>query len=129
IIGILTGEKRNKAVIGLPGHPLSSIIVFDVIVNGFLKKYFLGNEERPKRIPAILAENIHSGEGRETYQLVNLEASEPDKSTGRPGWTARPIRAKSGAICQLALADGYVVIPQGTEGVAAGQLVQVVPIQ
>lgn len=129
IIGILTGETRNKAVIGLPGHPLSSIIVFDVIVNGFLKKYFLGNEERPKRIPAILGENIHSGEGRETYQLVNLEASEQDKATGRPGWTARPIRAKSGAISQLALADGYVVIPEGTEGVAAGQLVQVVPIQ
>lgn len=122
IIGIIQDDKETKAVIGLPGHPLSSIIVYDVVVNGFMKKYYLGNQETPKTQAATITENIHAGEGRETYQLVNLKRKEEE-------WLAEPIRAKSGGISQLALADGYVVIPAGMEGVRAGQRVQVIPIE
>ena len=53
-------------------------------------------------------ENIHAGEGRATYQLVNLsrvreEAEVPGKEGG---WITEPIRAKSGAIAQLAEPTG-----------------------
>lgn len=123
IIGILQEGDYSKAVIGLPGHPLSSIIVFDVVVNGFLKKYYLGNHEQVKTVTAILTENVHAGEGRETYQLVTLQKGIDE------GWKAQPIRAKSGAIAQLTLADGYVVIPAGKEGVKAGHIVDVIPME
>lgn len=128
IIGIFTGENETKSIIGLPGHPLSSIIVFDVVVNGFLKKYYLGNEEKPQTITAAMSENVHSGEGRETYQLVCLQRVEDRKGTAEPGWIAQPIRAKSGSISQLVRADGYVVISSDSEGVYAGQIVDVILI-
>lgn len=121
IIGIFTDSGETKSVIGLPGHPLSSIIVFDVVINGFLKKYYLGNEEKQKTMTAVMTENVHSGAGRETYQLVNLTRAES-------GWLAEPIRAKSGSISQLAKADGYVVIGTDSEGVLAGQTVDVIMV-
>lgn len=134
VVGILQEAQGTKAVIGLPGHPLSSIIVFDVIVNGLLRTHYFGNADQPVEIPAVLSENLRAGEGRETYQLVHLRDARDAVETGPrqgvdPGWIAVPIRARSGAISPLALADGYVVIPAGSEGVHAGQTVRVIPLR
>lgn len=134
VVGILKDERGTKAVIGLPGHPLSSIIVFDVIVNGLLRTHYFGNTDRPVSIPAVLSENLRAGEGRETYQLVHLLDARIAGETGfddavDPGWIAVPIRARSGAISPLALADGYVVIPAGSEGIHAGRTVRVIPLR
>lgn len=130
IIGIFTGFEEPKTVIGLPGHPLSSIMVFYVVVGTFLKKYYLGDEEISMTIPAMITENIHAGEGRVTYQLVNLSRTHEQEGceATATGWIAEPIRAKSGAIAQLAKAHGYVVIPAGSEGIRAGETVEVVLI-
>jgi molybdopterin molybdotransferase len=129
VIGIFADEKeKTKAVIGLPGHPMSAIIVYDVIVNRFLRKYYLGNEEVQETLSAVITENVHAGEGRETYQLVSLERIEDSCEPKQARWHAVPIRAKSGSISQLMRADGYVVIPSDSEGVESGQLVEVVMI-
>ncbi len=109
---------RNKLVVGLPGHPMAAIVAYDVIVNDFIRKYCFRNEEEPFRLTARITENIHSGEGRETYQLVSLKREGPE-------WAAEPIRAKSGSISQLMLADGYVRIPANTEGIRAGAIAEV----
>ena len=129
IIGIFTDREELKTVIGLPGHPLSSIMVFDVVVGTFLRKYYLGNEEDPRAIHAKITENIHAGEGRTTYQLVNLTRGEGVEGHSERGWLAEPIRGKSGAIAQLARAHGYVTIPLGSEGLRAGETVEVTLIE
>lgn len=128
VIGIFAEGSETKSIIGLPGHPMSAIIVYDVVVNSFLKKYYLGNEERPQTLTAIMAENVHAGEGRETYQLVNLERLEDNLKAGQVGWLARPIRAKSGSISQLMRADGYVIMAADSEGAYKGQVVDVIQI-
>ena len=79
-------------------------------------------------IPAIITENIHAGEGRTTYQLVNLSRAGVQGEGAGNGWIAEPIRAKSGAIAQLARAHGYVAIPAGSEGLRAGEPVEVILI-
>lgn len=117
---------RTKAIIGLPGHPISAIIVFDVLVNRFLKKYYLGNTEAPRTLTAVLTENVHAGEGRETYQLVSLEREEDPLLKQQVKWLATPVRAKSGSISQLMRADGYVVMGADSEGMEAGQMVEVI---
>lgn len=129
IIGIFTDRDELKTVIGLPGHPLSSITVFDVVVGSFLKKYYLGNEEEPMSITAKITENIHAGEGRTTYQLVNLHRENNSGENPGKSWLATPIRAKSGAIAQLAKAHGYVSISEGSEGLRAGETVEVILIE
>lgn len=123
-----TGHMRNKLVAGLPGHPMAAIVAYDVIVNDFMRKYCFHNEEEPIRVTARITENIHAGEGRETYQLVALKRADLESQTGKspgPEWIAVPIHAKSGSISQLMLADGYVKISSLSEGIKVNSSVEV----
>ena len=133
IIGIIEAEEsdglmKNKLVVGLPGHPMAAIVAYDVIVNEFIRTYCFQNDEKPIRLTARITENIHAGEGRETYQLVSLSR----RNTGgvgerdaEPEWIAEPIHAKSGSISQLMMADGYVKISSLSEGVKLNSNVEV----
>lgn len=126
IIGVFKQPQKTKAIVGLPGHPMSAIIVYDVVVNRFLKKYYFSNEGASQTLSAVITENVHAGEGRETYQLVSLEkVSNGAVAATSGGFLATPIRAKSGSISQLKKADGYVVMSAGSEGIAAGSTVEV----
>ncbi len=133
IIGIIEtktneGVLRNKLVVGLPGHPMAAIVAYDVIVNDFMRRYCFSNEEEPIRLTARITENIHAGEGRETYQLVSLKrptANRHDETGAEPEWIAEPIHAKSGSISQLMMADGYVKISSLSEGVKVNSSVEV----
>ena len=112
----ILGGAMGKPIIGLPGHPMSAIVVFKVVVEAFIRKAFFGNTEEPLQILAALSENIHAGEGRTQFQLVSL-------IRGKEGYLATPIRAKSGSISQLMKADGYIKIDSLTEGLYAGNQV------
>ncbi|HVI41142.1 MAG TPA: gephyrin-like molybdotransferase Glp [Anaerovoracaceae bacterium] len=129
IIGIIETESmRNKLVVGLPGHPMAAIVAYDVIVNDFMRKYCFHNEEEPIRLTARITENIHAGEGRETYQLVSVKRMDSENKNGKdsePEWIAEPIHAKSGSISQLMMADGYVKISSLSEGVKVNSSVEV----
>lgn len=123
-----TGYMRNKLVVGLPGHPMAAIVAYDIIVNDFMRKYCFRNDEEPIRLTARITENIHAGEGRETYQLVSLKRTGRESQRGNlsePEWIAEPIHAKSGSISQLMLADGYVRISSLSEGVKVNSSVEV----
>lgn len=124
VVGIFENDETTKCAVGLPGHPMSAIIVYDVVVNRFLKKYYLGNTDPLEVISAEVTENVHAGEGRETYQLVSLKKAEDEHK--RIKLLAKPVRAKSGSISQLMRADGYIVIGTDSEGVEKGQSVEVV---
>ena len=141
IFGILKQPEKVKAIIGLPGNPMSAIIVYDVLVSRFLQKYYLGNSDDPQSLMAVMAENVMPEEDGFTHVLVSIEKvgedGEPENGgkkkakvlQGAPCvWIAKPIRAKYGSISQLMQADGYVVIPAGAEGIEAGRLVEVVLI-
>lgn len=131
IIGIIEtkpndGIIRNKLVVGLPGHPMAAIVAYDVIVNDFMRRYCFSNEEEPIRLTARITENIHAGEGRETYQLVSLKRpAHEQKNESGTEWIAEPIHAKSGSISQLMMADGYVKISSLSEGVKVNSSVEV----
>jgi molybdopterin molybdotransferase len=133
IIGIIEtkaddGTMRNKLVVGLPGHPMAAIVAYDVIVNDFMRGYCFSNDEEPIRLTARITENIHAGEGRETYQLVALRKKDGVQAAGQgtgPEWIAEPIHAKSGSISQLMMADGYVKISSLSEGIKTDSVVEV----
>jgi molybdopterin molybdotransferase len=132
IIGVLAQKAQNSAggincqshccklVVGLPGHPMAAIIVYEVVVSSFIKQYYFYHKEEPLTVTAAITENIHAGEGRETYQLVSLKRDDALQ------WIAEPIHAKSGSISQLMLADGFVRIPSLSEGIDAKSRVEVV---
>lgn len=127
IIGVIEKKDSRVLVVGLPGHPMAAIIAYDVIVSYFIKKFYFNNQEEQMPITASLSENIHAGEGRETYQLVTLK-KDLVKENQTVRWIAKPIHAKSGSISQIMLADGYIRMPALSEGVNANEEVEVLLI-
>ncbi len=117
----IIARKENKTLWGLPGHPVSAMIIFDV----FLRYLFgrlsgLSNlmEYNNHPIEADLDRNIESATGREDYIRVKLSHVE-----GR--WLATPILGKSGLISTMVEADGIVTIDMNTEGLYKGETVKV----
>jgi len=114
----LIAVVRDKPIFGLPGHPVSSLITFDLFVRPCLEA-LLGQGERDRvTVRAVLTRSVRAGGGRREYVRVSL--------TERGGRiTAEPILGKSALISTLALADGLVTVPSGREGLAVGEEVPV----
>ncbi|MCL4426239.1 MAG: molybdopterin molybdotransferase MoeA, partial [Firmicutes bacterium] len=81
----------GKPIFGLPGHPVSAMIVFDVIVRPGIRRLMgLPPEERWRgRIWARLTRNYASGGGREEYLRVTLQEKAGEI-------LAEPVLGKSG---------------------------------
>jgi len=114
-------RKGNKTLWGLPGHPVSAMIIFDVFIR-YLFGRLSGVSSPPEydghAIEAELDRNIESASGREDYIRVKLTRSE-----GR--WLATPILGKSGLISTMVEADGIIRIDINTEGLYRGEKVKV----
>ncbi|MGF7060607.1 molybdopterin molybdotransferase MoeA [Brassicibacter mesophilus] len=109
----LIGEASGKAIFGLPGHPVSSIIVFKAFVEYFIKGIF-DIKDTVLKTKAILNFNLHSSPGKETYQMVRLE--ERDNKI-----YAEPVFGKSGMITLLSKSNGYIIIKNHEEGIYKGE--------
>ncbi|MCT4564586.1 MAG: molybdopterin molybdotransferase MoeA [Maledivibacter sp.] len=117
----ILAKVKNKAVFGLPGQPVSAMIVFKIFVE-YLVGYIQDRDtEIEYFIEGIFDSNIHSAHGRETYQMVTLE-----REGGK--WLVKPVYGKSGMISLMSKARGYIKIEANKEGVKKGEIVRVVPI-
>jgi molybdopterin molybdotransferase len=109
----------GKPVIGLPGNPVSAIIVAGLFVLPAIRHLLgLRGPQATPSVEARLTTNVASVAGREDYQPVRLEVS-PE------GWLAEPVFGKSNSIFTLVRADGLVRIPPEATGLGAGSLVDV----
>lgn len=112
-------EVEGKPVIGLPGPPVSALMIYKAFFSGFLYR-IAGNATVRKELGlrARLSRNLPSTPGREDYIRVSLK-------NANDVTIAEPIFGKSGLISTLVAADGYIVIPEGVEGFLAGSEVDV----
>jgi molybdopterin molybdotransferase len=109
----------GKPVIGLPGNPVSALVIAGLFVKPAVQK-LLGQQVRPfhPTIQATLSANIPSVAGREDWVPVSLNGS-PDN------WIATPIYFKSNLIFNLVRADALAHIPSDQTGLAAGTSIAV----
>ena len=121
----LFARHSGKAIIDLPGHPVSALIVAQVFLAPLLK-YLQGAplERGPlgTRVNGRLATSMHSTIGLEEYVRVRLVAA----CAG--GYEVHPVFGKSSMISTMARAHGLLVVPSQTEGLSAGEAVEVVLI-
>jgi molybdenum cofactor synthesis domain-containing protein len=108
----------EKPVFGLPGYPVSALMVFDQLVAPYLRR--LAGLEQPERAStrARLACKINSVRGRR--ELIPMKLSKQ-----RRGLRAVPLLKGSGAIISLSTADGYIEVPSQQTLVEEGELVEV----
>jgi molybdopterin molybdotransferase len=109
----------QKPVIGLPGNPVSAMVVAGLIVLPILRQ-LQGRRRahRPGYLQAALATNVASKTGREDFLPVRVEE-------GADGLIAHPVFGRSNLIFTLVRADGLVRIPPEATGFPAGEIVQV----
>lgn len=109
---------ENKPVIGLPGNPVSAMLVARQILIPLIH-HAVGKTLKPiATIRAILTSNLASTTGREDTIPVKLTAKER-------GWLAEPVFGKSNLIYTLIRADGLVSVPLNSNGILAGTEVEV----
>jgi molybdopterin molybdotransferase len=146
ILGVCDG----KAVIGLPGNPVSALVNGYLFVVPVLEK-LLGALPRPQAtVLAQLTVNLPSQAGREDWWPVKLIVNRNQATPALPGtagyqgtcaphlsWRtvpggasvenldADPIFGKSNLIFTLAAADGLLRIPPDATGLSAGETVEV----
>ncbi len=110
----------GKPAFGLPGNPVSAMVVFDLLVRPTLCLLRgLDPPPRPAAVSARLTRDVASAAGREDHVQVRLDGVRG----GVP--TAHPVFGKSNLIYSLVRADGTVRIPPDRTGLYAGQDVEV----
>ncbi|MGH3794660.1 MAG: molybdopterin molybdotransferase MoeA [Pseudonocardiaceae bacterium] len=111
----LLAECDGVPVIGLPGNPLSAMVVFRLV--GAPVVWRLAGCPTPPPEPsmtAVLARDVPSEAGRLDVVQVQIV---PDQD-GRV--RARPLFGASALLSVLTRADGYLVVPEPATGLAAG---------
>lgn len=107
----ILGKIDHKLVLGLPGHPVSALIVFDQLIRMYLNQIMDAN---PIILKKKLSKNIHAAPGKETFVMVKIE-----------GDSVLPILGKSSMITTMSLADGYIRISEDQEGLNQGDDVDI----
>lgn len=110
---------NGKPVIGLPGNPVSALVIAGLFVKPVIHQLLGQPKQRLPMASARLAINLPSQAGREDWVPARLTRSAAGE------WSAEPIFFKSNLIFTLAQADGLIFIPADANGVAAGDWVQV----
>ena len=128
----ILGVCNGKAVLGLPGNPVSALVNGYLFVVPVIER-LLGALPRPKAtLPAQLTVNLPSQAGREDWWPVKLIPPARSGATGtirsKGDYQAEPIFGKSNLIFTLANADGLLRIPPDATGLSAGEIVEVLLI-
>lgn len=113
------GTTGKTSVFGLPGNPVSSMVCFEEFVAPALRR-MMGNPRLYRRtVLARLAHPVKMRPGRTEFirvQLMRDEAGYVASSTGTQS---------SGVLLSMAKADGLLVVPSDSTGLAAGEQVTV----
>ena len=119
----ILAKVNEKTIWGLPGHPVSAMVIFMTLVTPSLWR--LGgctnwDSPHPWTLKTKVSRNIHSAQGREDYVRVklNLEAGK---------LIATPVFGKSGSISTMVKGDGLLRIEMESEGIQEGEEVDVWP--
>ena len=118
----ILGVADGKAVIGLPGNPVSALVNGFLFVVPVIEK-LLGVLPHPRgMVMARLMVNLPSQAGREDWWPVHLLNP---SLRGSGVFEADPIFGKSNLIFTLTAADGLLRIPPDATGLSAGEIVDV----
>jgi molybdopterin molybdotransferase len=116
------GTLGGTLIFGLPGNPVSAMATFLLLLQPALRR-MLGLSPGASRISAVMDEDYSKPPGRAHAVRCAL-------TTQKDGWHARPTGPQGSHILTSMLgADGLALIPTDSEGVRAGERVEVEPLR
>ncbi|MBQ6582739.1 MAG: molybdopterin biosynthesis protein, partial [Mogibacterium sp.] len=114
----ILGAALGKPVLGVPGYPVSGILVIEEFLRPLIDCWFHQAPGSRQTAPAILSRPVVSGLKYEEFVRVSMGCVE-----GR--LMASPLSRGSGVVSSFMKADGILRVPQGKEGYEAGEEVEV----
>ena len=112
------GAVGKVPVVGLPGYPVSAIVVMEEIVKSLVMQYYNIKETTAETVTAVLGKRVVSSLKYQEYVRVTLGLSGDTL-------TAVPLNRGAGVITSFTKADGILVVPQNSEGFEQGETVEV----
>jgi len=114
----ILGCKGNKPILGVPGYPVSGIIVIEELLRPIIDICMGRGKAVCQTAEAVLTRPVISGLKYQEFVRVRL---------GRVGdkLTASPLNRGSGVVSSFMKADGILEVPQGREGYEAGERVNI----
>lgn len=114
----ILGLRGAVPILGVPGYPVSGIIVIEELLKPLVAEWFHSNMAPVQLATATLTRPIVSGLKYQEFVRVRM---------GEVGGklTASPLSRGAGVVSSFMKADGILEVPQGTEGYEAGEEVQV----
>ncbi len=115
---VILGEARGRALVGIPGYPVSAAMTFDLLIRPLLCRW--QGEEPPARpkMEAVMTRKTASPPGEDEFLRVTL-------GRVKDRVVATPLAGGAGVLMSLVKADGIVRIPRFSEGYHAGERVEV----
>ncbi|MDO5014768.1 MAG: molybdopterin biosynthesis protein [Clostridia bacterium] len=114
----ILGAIDETPVIGLPGYPVSAIVIMNEIVKELVGIYYNVKIEEEKTIKAVLGKRVVSSLKYREYIRVTL-----GKIDGK--YIAVPLPRGAGIITSFTKALGVIEIPQNCEGIEQGDVIEV----
>ncbi|HEY3306058.1 MAG TPA: molybdopterin biosynthesis protein [Candidatus Binatia bacterium] len=114
VLGIVDG----KPVIGIPGYPVSAIVIAREILRPVIEKLLGAGPQSAPSVKAVVPKKIPSHLGLEEFVRVNLGRVESKL-------VAVPLGRGAGVITTMVHADGLMRIPSLVEGINGGDEVEV----
>ncbi|GGJ08267.1 molybdopterin molybdenumtransferase MoeA [Halobellus salinus] len=128
---VALGVVDETPVVMLPGYPVAAIVNAVQFLRPLVKRLGHLPDDPPPTLRARLTRKIPSEPGVRTFARVELDEegdadTAPDDAGDASVPAATPTRASgSGVLSSVALADGWVAVPEGREGYDAGETVAV----
>ncbi len=114
----IPNQQSQIPIIGVPGYPVSAALTGEIFVEPLLARWLGRQPAEPLQVTATMTRKVTSPPGDDDYLRV---------AVGRVGgkMLAAPLSRGSGVITSLVHADGIVILPSGSQGVPAGEQVNV----
>ena len=122
---VLIGTLRDAVFIGLPGNPVSSSVTFELFARPVIRKMQGARDVHRRRMRVRLGEEMTKPAGLETYARAVLRMPADDDLqhayiSGDQG---------SSMLKSLTRADCLLILPADLDVVAAGNIVEAIPLR
>jgi len=117
---LVFGVIKGIPVFGLPGNPVSSMVVFEIFVRPVILKMLGQKKDERKKIEAVLEEDIKKKPGFRYFLRANTRWHQGrylTRTTGPQG---------SAILKSMALANSLIILPEDKEFVKKGERVTVI---
>jgi putative molybdopterin biosynthesis protein len=115
---VIIGMVKEKPIIGMPGYPVSAALTGEIFVEEMLAKWTGRPPIEKDTVEATLTRKTASPAGDDDYIRM---------AVGRVGekMLAAPLNRGAGVISSLVRADGLALMPRGTQGMEAGEKINI----